>query len=224
MSDKQKEIYLIQELIRHGIELMDKNLVIGPGGNISFRLNDLMFITPSGLSFDELNENDIVQINIETKEIIKGDRKPSSEAAMHRDIYINRSDVNYIIHTHPPITIAISGAGAKIRPLYPDFALLLGNEIPVIDYVTPCTQILADKISEIITDNNVIIMKKHGLVTVGKSFKEALVRTFMVEESAKMIVAARSIGKEEVMTEKEIKEMNSLKIEKYRKKLIEKES
>ena len=64
-------------------------------------------------------------------------------------------------------------------------------------------------------------MLKHGLTVVGKNFKEAWIRTVLIEETAKMIAAARSIGSEAIMTSKEIDDMNNLEIEKYRKKIME---
>lgn len=47
-----------------------------------------------------------------------------------------------------------------------------------------------------------------------------MIKTILVEETAKMIVAARTIGKEAVITDKEIEDMNNLEIERYRKKLM----
>ena len=209
-----------KEIIKSGQILFENRLVVGPGGNISFRTGNLFYITPSGKGFDELKEENIIGIEINSKEIVEGEGVPSSEVAMHRDVYIARGDIRCIIHTHPPITIAIIGAGAKIKPLYPDAALLPGDKIPIIDYVTVCTQELAVRVKEVITDYDVVLLKKHGLITVGNSLKEATIRSLMVEETAKMTIAARSIGKEAVMTGKEIKEMNNLEIEKYRRKLI----
>jgi len=211
-----------QNIIEYGRKLLDKNLVVGPGGNISARHEDHIFVTPSGLSFDEMTVEDLVTIDINTKEIIQGDRRPTSETPMHRDIFMVRKDISCVIHTHPPITVAVSGAGARLRPQYPDFALFLGPEVPAIDYVTVCTQDMADAITKVIKDKNInaLILKKHGLITLGSSFKEAFIRTMLIEETAKMIVAARTIGKESTLTDDDIEDINNLEIERYRKKIL----
>lgn len=219
-NSKQIKNKIKREIVKCGKDLLEKRLVVGPGGNISFRISEIAYITPSGKGFDELTDNDIIGIDIESKKIVDGAGVPSSEVSMHHDTYIARDDIQCIIHTHPPITIAIIGAGAKIRPLYPDAALFLGSRIPIIDYVTVCTQKLADKVSKVLTGSNVVILKKHGLITVGSSIREAMIRTLLVEETARMIVAARSIGEEAAMSDEEIDEMNNLEIEKYRKELI----
>lgn len=211
---------LKKQIIVCGNYLLENKLVIGPGGNISCRQADITYITPSGKSFDELSTEDIIGIDIKSKKIIEGKGTPSSEVSMHRGIYLKRKDVKWIIHTHPPISIAIIGAGAEIRPLYPDVALFLGKKVPVLDYITVCTQRLADKVVEVIADHNAVLLKRHGLITVGTSIKEAVIRTMLVEETAKMIVAARTIGKESIMIDSEIEEMNNLEIEKYRREII----
>lgn len=222
MEEERKKIK--RNIIGYGRKLLDKGLVVGPGGNISARSGDIVYVTPSGLSFDEMEEEDIVGIDIKTKEIIEGQRRPTSETPMHRDIYTIREDIICVIHTHPPITVAVSGAGARLRPQYPDFALFCGSEIPCIEYVTVCTQDMADAVTGALRESNALILKKHGLVTLGKSFKEAFIRTMLIEETAKMIVAARTIGKEAVLTDKEIDDMNNLEIERYRRKIAKKDS
>jgi len=211
----------MDELIRYGKMISDKNLVVGPGGNISFKDGNICYITPSGLDFNEIGPKDLVGVDIDTKLIVYGNKKPSSEISMHIKVYRARPDITVIFHSHPPVTIGITGAGAKISALFPDFALFLGQEIPVIDYTTPCTEKLADMVSEVIVDSNAITMLKHGLIVVGKNFKEAWIRTVLVEETARMITAARSIGSEAIITSKEIEDINDLEIEKYRKKVME---
>ncbi|MFC2145198.1 class II aldolase/adducin family protein [Actinomycetota bacterium] len=211
----------MEELISYGKKISEKNLVVGPGGNISFNEGNICYITPSGLDFTELKPQDLVGVDIDSKLIVYGNKKPSSEIAMHIKVYKARPDVSVVFHSHPPMTIGIIGGGAKVSALFPDFALFLGQEIPVIDYTTPCTEKLADMVSDVIVNNDAVTMLKHGLVVVGRNFKEALIRTVLVEETAKMIAAARSIGSEAIMTSKEIDDMNNLEIEKYRKKIME---
>jgi L-fuculose-phosphate aldolase len=211
----------MDELIRYGKMMSGKNLVVGPGGNASFKDGNICYITPSGLDFNEIKPEDLVGVDIDTKLIVYGNKKPSSEISMHIKVYKARPDISVVFHSHPPVTIGIIGAGAKVSALFPDFALFLGQEIPVIDYTTPCTEKLADMVSEAIVDNAAVTMLKHGLTVVGKNFKEAWIRTVLVEETAKMIAAARSIGSEAIITSKEIDDINNLEIEKYRKKIME---
>ena len=135
-------------LIRYGKMMSGKNLVVGPGGNASFKDGNICYITPSGLDFNEIKPEDLVGVDIDTKLIVYGNKKPSSEISMHIKVYKARPDISVIFHSHPPVTIGIIGAGAKVSALFPDFALFLGQEIPVIDYTTPCTEKLADMVQK----------------------------------------------------------------------------
>ncbi|MCL5071458.1 MAG: class II aldolase/adducin family protein [Actinobacteria bacterium] len=216
----EKEIKIKEEIIKYGKMINDRNLVVGPGGNISHREGNIVFLTPSGLGFDEIGIEDIVCMDLNTREITSGTRRPTSEVAMHMEIYGAREDVNTIFHTHPPITIGVIGAGVEIKPLFPDFPLFLGKKVPIIEYTTPCTQELADLVKKNIGNYEALTLKKHGLIVVAKNFREAWVKTVLIEETAKMIVAARTLGKEAVITSEEIDEINNLEIEKYRKRLM----
>ena len=216
----EKVVKIKSELVKYGKMINDRNLVVGPGGNISSKVGDTVYLTPSGLGFDEISIEDIVGIDLDTKEIIDGNRRPTSEVAMHIEIYRVRKDINVIFHTHPPITIGVIGAGVEIKPLFPDFPLFLGDKVPIIEYVTPCTQKLANLVKKNIGKYEALTLKKHGLIVVAKNFKEAWVKTVLIEETAKMIVAARTIGKEAVISSKEINDINNLEIEQYRKKLM----
>jgi len=170
--DKNLEKTMV-ELIRYGQMISSHNLVVRPGGNISFKYNNICYITPSELGFNKIGPEDFVGVDITRKKIVSGKRKPSSEISIHIDIYQARPDISIIFYTHPPVTIGIIGAGARIRALFPDFIVYLGQEIPVIGYTTPCTQRLSDMISGKLEENNAVAMIKHGLTVVGKNFKEA---------------------------------------------------
>jgi len=63
---------LKQELVRYGKKIIEKGLAVGPGGNISAREGKVIYLSPSGYSFDELNEDDYVGVNLKTGKITEG--------------------------------------------------------------------------------------------------------------------------------------------------------
>jgi len=71
------------------------------GGNMSVRINDIILITPSNFSKLELREDDVIEINI-NGEVVRGNRKPSSEWRMHVEIY-KRTKYN-VVFTLIPLT------------------------------------------------------------------------------------------------------------------------
>ena len=89
-----------REVLRVGRQILVCGLVVGTWGNISVRSQPGGFvITPSGISYDNLNEADLVVVD-ERGERIAGNRQPSSERLLHAAIYQARPDVRGIVHTH----------------------------------------------------------------------------------------------------------------------------
>lgn len=89
-------------------------------------------------------------------------------------------------------------------------------------YVLPTTDLLADAVAAKVGQYNSILLENHGLVTTGKNLREAYYRTEVVEESAKIYLAAKAAGTPKVLTDEEYKEIQSLESEAYRVQLLQK--
>jgi len=204
-------------------QLMQKEgLVVGPGGNTSIKdKNGVMWISPSGIPFTEMTVEDFVPINITNGKIIDPRLMPSSEVALHLFLYRARPDINCIFHSHPPYVISLSSVDVLLVPLFPDFVVYLGHYVPQVTYITPCTEEMAQLVVQAIKGVPSCVLKNHGAVTVGKSIKEAFIRTQVLESGAKILHQALLIGEPRVLTKKEAEEILNLDIEQYRKKLLE---
>ena len=211
---------LRESLVFWGRKVIEKKLVVGAGGNISARYKDIMLISPSGLGFDELEPRDYVAVNLETGKTVSEGR-PSSEVVMHWFCYLERSDVNAVVHTHPPLTIGVIAGGGRIGPMFPDFVAYLGS-LAYIDYITPCTTNLAQAVQNQIKDKNGVLMLGHGALTVGQNLKEAFQRTELIEESARILITAKQFGEPRILSTEECEEIRNLDAEKYRMELIKK--
>lgn len=172
----------ISKLIETCKNLYDKQLVSGKSGNVSIRLNDHIAITPTLKAINALNEEDIVLVDMEGNSLTKG--KPSSEAGMHLAIYKKRSDVNAIIHTHSPYTTGFAFSDKKIKRLE-GFGKINNPYLSSIEYQKPGTKELAIAASEAIGDEDVLILKNHGVICVGENLKETESLSIFIEESAK---------------------------------------
>ena len=212
---------LKQELVRYGKKIIEKGLAVGPGGNISARKGNTIYLSPSGYSFDELNEDDYVGVNLKTGKITEGTLKPTCEVSMHLGCYLIRKDISAVIHTHPPLVIGLISAGAKIKPMFPDFVALVG-EVPVIDYVIPAGEKIRKAVTKVIKKYDAVLLKNHGLVTVGATLKEAFYRAEIIEEAARILIVSRIFGKPGFLNKREIKGIKNLEAEDYRKMLLKK--
>lgn len=176
----------IAEIINVSTEIYDKGLVSGKSGNISARFKgengDVIAITPTSKSLSGLNEEDIVLVNLDGNILTKG--IPSSELNMHLEIYKKRSDVNAIVHTHSPYATGFAHSSKKIKR-YEGFGVIKKPFLSQIDYYKPGSAELAKNASEGIGDDDVLILKNHGVLCVGDCLKEAKLLSVFVEEIAK---------------------------------------
>ncbi len=210
------------ELRRYTTRIVDRGLAAGPGGNVSLRDGSRIWISPSGYPLDLVEGDDWVPMEIATGRVERSGPRPSSEFEMHLEIYRARPDVNAVVHTHPPITIGVISAGIhEIPPMFPDFVAIAGT-IGAIDYVVPCSPELAAAVRNEIRDPamNALLMRNHGLLTVGASVREAYYRTEVIEEAARIFWVARSVGTPQVLTPTDTAAILDLEAERYRKKLL----
>jgi L-fuculose-phosphate aldolase len=176
----------IKEIIDVSNEIYNKGLVSGKAGNISARFKsetgDFIAITPTLKSLSDLKEEDIVLVDFDGNSLTKG--KPSSEVNMHLEIYKKRDDVKGIVHTHSPYATGFAFSSKKIKR-YEGFGEIKKPYLSSIEYEKPGTDELAKKASEGIGDEDVLILKNHGVICVSDSLKEAKLLAIFVEETAK---------------------------------------
>ncbi|MBE6503007.1 MAG: class II aldolase/adducin family protein [Methanobrevibacter sp.] len=176
----------IKEIIDVSNEIYNKGLVSGKAGNISARFKsetgDFIAITPTLKSLSDLKEEDIVLVDFDGNSLTKG--KPSSEVNMHLEIYKRRDDVKGIVHTHSPYATGFAFSSKKIKR-YEGFGEIKKPYLSSIEYEKPGTDELAKKASEGIADEDVLILKNHGVICVSDSLKEAKLLAIFVEETAK---------------------------------------
>ena len=177
----------IDEIIKTSNEIYDKGLVSGKSGNISVRFkkegDDIVAITPTLKSLSDLDEKDIVLVDMDGNVLTKG--KPSSEVNMHLEIYKKRDDVNAIVHTHSPYVTGFAFSSKRLKRLE-GFGAIKTPYLSYIDYEKPGSDELAFSASEGIKDEDVLILKNHGVICVSDSLKEAKLLAVFVEETAKI--------------------------------------
>jgi len=210
---------MLGELVEFGKKMIACQLVVGPGGNMSAREEDHAYLSPSGFSLAELSEDDYVTVEIESGEVVKGHRRPTSETPLHLECYRKRDDVKAVIHAHPPIATGLVTGGAEIKAMTPDFVAYVGKVI-TLPYIVPAGNELAEAVGKAISRCNAIMMVNHGAITVGANLKEAFIKMEVLEDSAKLEMAALIAGKPKFFTDEEVDAIDNLSIEAYRRKLL----
>ena len=176
----------INEIINVSNEIYNKGLVSGKAGNISKRIKastgDIVAITPTLKSLSDLKEEDIVLVDMDGNLLTKG--KPSSEVGMHLEIYKKRNDVNAIVHTHSTYATGFAFSNKDLKRLE-GFGEIKNPYVASIEYAKPGTVELAKNAGEDIKNEDVLILKNHGVICVSDDLNEAKLLAVFVEESAK---------------------------------------
>lgn len=189
MFEKEK-----QEIIECGIMMDRYDLIALAGGNVSLRVSDDLFlITPSGIVYEKMKPEEVLVVDKRGK-VIEGSTKPSTDMMAWLYVYEKMPHINAIIHTHQPYTTAIG----LVEETFPCILTTLGNtakgHIPVAPYAKVGTEELGYSVVDNIGDSLVVILKQHGIVSVGKDLKEALYACIYSEEAAKTYIAAKTMS------------------------------
>lgn len=188
-------------LVAYGKKLLDKNLVAGTSGNLSLRGQaDEIYITPSGMDYLEITEDDIVKINF-MGELLEGDKKPSSEWMMHVEIYKNYPNYNAIVHTHSPIATAFAVSRKKIPLILIEMKPFLGGEIEVAPFKPSGSLELAKSLIPYLKKSNSCLLANHGVVSCGKDIESAFLSAEYVEDAAKIYYYSLNIGEPKIIEE-----------------------
>jgi len=196
---------LRQQVYEANVALPKYNLVTWTSGNVSGRDPEtgLVVIKPSGLMFEDLTPENMVVVDHECK-LVEGDLGPSSDTASHVYVYNHRPDVMGMVHTHSNYATAFAAVGKSIPVYLTAIADEFGMEIPCAPYARIGGQQIGKTIVEYIGDCLAVLMKQHGVFTVGSNVEKALKAAVMVEDIAKTVWLAMQIGTPEVLPAEEI--------------------
>ena len=212
-----------KELVEIGKKLEAKGQVIGPGGNTSARLGDMVYMKASGVCFEEAVAADYVGVSLKTGELVEGKKKPTCEKLAHLNCYKARPDIGAVVHTHPAFSVAYAWLGETLAPFTPDFVAIIGSPVPVVKYMLPAGEVIAGKIMEAVRTHNAVLLENHGIICVGKNLKEAYFRALLVEDSVKTVLGGKLLGALKYFDEKQVRDLDTSDFEKYRRALLKKQ-
>lgn len=176
-------------------ELDKQGLVTMTSGNVSGRdlETGLVVIKPSGVAYEKLRPEDMSVVTL-TGEVVEGTLKPSVDTATHLYVYRHRADVNGVVHTHSNYATAFAAVGRGIPCSLTAMADEFGGPIPVGPYAAIGGEEIGQAIVEHIGGSKAILMKNHGVFTIGESPEAALKSAVMVEDAARTCFLAMQIG------------------------------
>jgi L-fuculose-phosphate aldolase len=197
-SPDAAESELRAALVETGKLAYQSGLMISNDGNISVLMPDgHVLITPSGVCKGRIGPDDLLVIDMQGKVIQPAadlQLKPTSETPMHLEVYRQRKDVRAVIHTHLVYANALAITLGKIRmDVIPEAAASFG-EVPITDFALPSSPQNADAIRNLIVNHDVLLIRNHGSLTVGKNLDEALIKLERLEHVSKTLTYAHLLG------------------------------
>lgn len=196
-SIDSKELQLKGSVTELNKRIPAEKLAVWTGGNLSARLPGAseFWIKPSGVPYEDLKSEMLVKCDLNGKRIA-GDLEPSSDAQSHAYIYRNMAKVNGVVHTHSNYATAWAAVGQPIPCVLTAIADEFGGDIPV----GPFAPIGNDEIGRGVVDtlnasrSKAVLMRNHGVFTIGSSAASALKAAVMCEDVAKSVWIAKSLG------------------------------
>lgn len=172
-----------------------KGLMPGFSGNASLRVGEYCLVTRSGAAKERLAADDLVRLRISDGQVMSIGARPSSEAAVHLQIYRNQPLAQAILHTHPACLLALGvkkpNADLAARLALPVFeAEARLSSIGTAPRLAPGGADLGEQAGLLCRDKNIIWLEGHGLCVWGASSAEALSLSEEIEHLAKIALLA----------------------------------
>jgi L-fuculose-phosphate aldolase len=171
----------------------DRRLTFGSGGNLSLRMDrGSILITPSGTIKGLLSPEQMIRVDLET-----GRRKGEGPRWRRRSTLASTGPGGGGCGG-PPTPSSCTVLAILGRPLRtaitPEGVLVLGRTVPMIDYATPGTQELADKVVAGLAQGTAGLLRSHGALTVGGDIMEAFGRMETMEYIATLQLRCEQLG------------------------------
>lgn len=156
-----------------------------------------LLINPFGLLYEEITASSLVKIDIEGNVLDPGNTPYGINRAgyvIHSAVHGARDDVQAVIHTHTRAGVAVSCMKQGLMPISQTALRFLGRtgyhdfEGPAIDEGERVRLIAA------LGDKDALILRNHGLLTVGRSIPEVFVLMQRLETACQIQVAALAGG------------------------------
>ena len=194
------------QVARISKEMLDRGLTDGTSGNISILDvdNQLVAVTPSGMPYHSMSEEEIPVINF-SGEIVWGNHTPTSEYRMHLAALKAKPEVRAVIHTHSHFAIALACVHQTLPAVTVDMAAYCGKEAPVIPYQTPGTEKLAAAVADFVKKGyKAMLLANHGALFVSSDPNMLIEGAEALELAAMAFVRGRNVGSPQPIPDRKV--------------------
>lgn len=181
----------------------------GVAGHITCRdpeHTDCFWVNPFGVSFRRMKMSDLILVN-EEGDIVAGKHKALNKAAfaIHSAIHKARPDVIAAAHSHSVYGKTWSAFGKPLDPLTQDSCIFYEDHGIYDDYTGVVDELSeGERIGQALEDKKAVILKNHGLLTVGHSIEECVFWFVTMERTCQSQLLAESVGMKPTLISHEV--------------------
>ena len=165
-------------------------------GHVSVRIprQDKILMKPHSFGFEEIRPQHIIVCDLEGKKIA-GKYERHSEIFIHTEIYRARSDVNCVIHSHPPYATAFGALRQPLRPISHEGSIF-HEGLPLFDKTTALirTPQWGREVAKALGNCRGLLMKNHGSTVVAESIEVATLYAVFLEKACRIQLLATASG------------------------------
>jgi ribulose-5-phosphate 4-epimerase/fuculose-1-phosphate aldolase len=181
-----------EELCEACHTLYRQGLIYSAGGNVSVRVSDEVYITPTGGALGQMKPDDLVRVRLEGQVI--GSGRPSKELGMHLAIYYARPEARAVIHPHPPHAIAYSARyptpGLNVIPPTNAGFYIRAGQVPMLPYFHSGSPELHGAVDHLAGEFEVVLLGNHGVIAAGPSLLHAINIVEELEQNCQVLLLA----------------------------------
>ena len=197
-----------KEIIDASKYLLKLQFNIGSEGNISYRRENEIYITPSGIKTSNLESKDISKVDLNGKVLNKN--KPSSEILLHSWIYRNHKDIRAVVHSHSKWASILSCMRISIPSFHYMVAEFGGHNIRCSKYATFGTEKLFKYVNEVLHKRKGCLIANHGQVTIGCNLEEAVDLSIALEKLSEQFYYLCITKQTKLLSDKEMRKIVKL--------------
>lgn len=203
LQQRREVAYFMRRLYR-------QKLTTTSGGNLSLRVDDnIVAMTPSALDKGRMHAGQISLLTLDGENLTP-ELKVTSEARMHLRILQVRPDINAIVHAHPVTASAFSTSSTPIRCDLLSECYVILSQVQMAPYGLTASDDLAEKVAEVARRTDCLLMRNHGVVTLGKTMLQAFDRLEVIETAAETTLIARQLDNVEGIGPDQLREIDAL--------------
>ena len=190
----------LEQLCEIGASFYARGLAFGSTGNLSLRVGEKIWVTPTGRSLRNLSLEDLACID--EAGLALNEKRASKESPFHLAAYRNAGTrAGAIVHLHSTYSVALSCLAHPEFPSITPYFQMRVAPLAVLPYFRPGSPELGDAVGEAAKDHNCMLLRNHGLICLGRTLDEAVDRTEELEETAKLLFLLRGHSVQPLSTE-----------------------